>query len=325
MRLLAFSDIHHNLVAVRKLRALEQNSFDAIIVAGDIGSESAAAFFRILATFKCPVMYVYGNWDNELGYKTSFGRHCHLIHSNIITIGNISFTGFSGCPTHWGKNPIVRKLYRQIEAENKGVVDALRSGTRPAQGIRRTKAYQKYTRQLRSAGNEVLKLNRESIRHAIRKAEIDPRRCVIVTHQRLTRLSEEVPGALLHLFGHLHTFSEHTFKATKYVNVAALDRPVSARPRANEKWGKEDCRNFNAGNYATIEINSSLAIKIKCVNLPHEYLNWIPLEDRGYNGIEWIPEEAKWTNASDVPIVRYDVRRSPKIAGPHAAEPHASA
>jgi predicted phosphodiesterase len=71
MRLLAFSDIHHNLVAVRKMRALENNSFDAIIVAGDIGNESAADFFGILATFKCPVMYVYGNWDNKLGYKTS--------------------------------------------------------------------------------------------------------------------------------------------------------------------------------------------------------------------------------------------------------------
>jgi hypothetical protein len=294
MKLLAFSDIHHNLVAVRKLRALEKNSFDAIIVAGDIGSESAADFFKILATFKCPVMYVYGNWDNKLDYKTSFGHHCHLIHSNVITIGNISFTGFSGCPTHWGKNPIVR------------------NGTKPAYRIRRTKAYQKYALQLQSAGNEALKLNRESIRKAVKKAEIDPRRCVIITHQRLTRLSEELPGALLHLFGHLHTFSEHTFKTTKYVNVAALDRPVSVRPRSKEKWGKGDCRNLNAGNYTTIEIDSSQALKIRCVNLPHEYLNWIPLEDRRYNGIEWIPEEAKWTNASDVPIPRYEVRRSPK-------------
>jgi predicted phosphodiesterase len=58
MRLLAFSDIHHNLVAVRKLRASEQNSFDAIIVAGDIGGESAAGFFGILATFNCPVIDV---------------------------------------------------------------------------------------------------------------------------------------------------------------------------------------------------------------------------------------------------------------------------
>jgi hypothetical protein len=319
MRLLAFSDIHHNLVAVRKMRALENNSFDAIIVAGDIGNESAADFFGILATFKCPVMYVYGNWDNKLGYKTSFGHHCHLIHSNVITIGNISFTGFSGCPTDWGKNPIARKLYRRIESDNKTVVEALRSGTRTAQRVRRTKAYQKYAMQLRSAGNEVLRLNRESIRKAVKRAKVDPRSCVIITHQRVARLSEQVPGALLHIFGHLHTFSEHTFKATKYANVAALDRPVSARPGAKGKWEKQDCRNFNAGNYTTIEINSSQAIRIQCVNLPHEYPNWIPLEDRRYNGIEWIPEEAKWTSASDVPIVQREVRRNPKIAKPHAS------
>src|SRR6202171_3734333 len=187
MRFLAFSDIHHNLVAVRKLRALEKNSFDAIVVAGDIGNESAADFFKILATFKCPVMYVYGNWDNKLGYKTSFGHHCHLIHANVITIGNISFTGFSGCPTHWGKNPIARKFYRQIEAENKSVLDALRSGAKPQHRIRRTKAYQKYATQLQSARNEILKLNRENLGKVVKNAEIDPRKCVVITHQRLAR------------------------------------------------------------------------------------------------------------------------------------------
>jgi Calcineurin-like phosphoesterase superfamily domain len=277
MRLLAFSDIHHNLVAVRKLRALEKNSFDAIIVAGDIGSKSAADFFKIVTTFKCPVMYVYGNWDSELGYKTSFAHHCHLIHLNIITIGNISFTGFSGCPTNWGKNPIARKFRRQIEAENKGVLDCLRGGTKPASRVRRTKAYQKYVSQLQSARTEILKLNREDLGRAIRDAEIDPRKCVVITHQRLARLNEEVPGTLLHLFGHIHAFSEHTFKSTRYVNVAALDRPVSVRPRAVEKWRKEDCHILNAGNYTTIEINSSQVMKIQCVSLEPEYSNWIPL------------------------------------------------
>jgi hypothetical protein len=38
------------------------------------------------------------------------------------------------------------------------------------------------------------------------------------------------------------------------------------------------------------------------VELPHDYPDWIALEDRRFNGIEWIPEEIKWTNASDWPI-----------------------
>jgi Calcineurin-like phosphoesterase superfamily domain len=244
MRLLAFSDIHNNLVAVRKLRALEKNTFDAIVVAGDIGNASAADCFKILATFKCPVVYVYGNWDHELSYKHCFEPGCHLLQSNVVTIGNINFTGFSGCPTNWGKNPIARKLHRGIEIENSGVVGALRLRTTPAGEIRGTKAYQSYELQLQSAEHEVLRLNRESIRKALSKAGIDPGKCVVVTHERLARLSEEIPGVLLHLFGHLHKFSERTFKATKYVNVAALDRPVSARPRVKETWRKKDCRNF---------------------------------------------------------------------------------
>src|SRR5882757_2719620 len=187
MRLLAFSDIHNNLVAVRKLRALEKNTFDAIIVAGDIGNESAADCFRILATFKCPVVYVYGNWDDNLDYKSSFGLRCHLIHSNVMTIGNISFTGFSGCPTDWGKNPIAQKIYRRIESENKSLVDALRNGPGPAHKIQRSKAYQNYLSQLQAAKGEILRRNRESIGKAVKRAGVDPRDCVVVTHQRVAR------------------------------------------------------------------------------------------------------------------------------------------
>ena len=307
MKLLAFSDIHNNLVAVRKLRALEKNSFDAIVVAGDIGKEGAADFFKILATFECPVLYVYGNWDYELGYKTTFGHHCHLIHSNVITLDGTNFTGFSGCPTNWGKNPIVQTLYRRVEIENKSVVDALKSRTASSEKVRRTKAYQRYARELQSAENEALNLNRQAIGKAVRKAKVDPRKCVVITHERLTRLSDEIPGALLHLFGHLHSFSETTFKNTKYIDVAALDRPVSARPCAKENWRKQDCRNFNAGNYTIIEIGSSQEVRTRCVSFGTAYQNWIPLKDRRYNGIEWIPEEAEWTNPSDPPLRRSEV------------------
>jgi hypothetical protein len=313
MRLLAFSDIHHNLVAVRKLRACEKNSFDAIIVAGDIGNESAAEFFRILATFECPVMYVYGNWDNKLDYESCFGPRCRLIHSNVITIGDISFTGFSGCPTDWGKNPVARTVYGRIESEHQSVLDALKDGRRAAK-IQRTKAYRNYLSQRQQASSEILKRNRESIASAVKMAGVDPRRCVVVAHQRVARLNDDIPQVLLHVFGHLHTFSDRTFKTTRYVDVAALDRPVSARPRSKRRWNQEDCRNFNAGNYAIIEINSSQAIKISRVDLPHDYPDWIPLQDHRYNGIEWIPEEIKWTNASDWPIPL----RSSKIARPDA-------
>jgi hypothetical protein len=66
MKLLACSDIHNNVEAVRRLRAQEDNAFDAVLVTGDMGSESAGEILNILDTFGCPVYFVYGNWDNRL-------------------------------------------------------------------------------------------------------------------------------------------------------------------------------------------------------------------------------------------------------------------
>jgi predicted phosphodiesterase len=278
MRLLAFSDIHHNLEAVRKLRASEANSFDAVVVAGDIGSESADEFFKILSTFNCPVLYVFGNWDHELSYNKVYADNCHLIHSNVVTIGDLHFTGFSGCPTNWGKNPVARRILTKTKKADRA--------------------------QLRIAKNSILKLNRTSVRKAIGSASVDPRRCVVVTHERLARLGEEIPGTLLHLFGHIHHFSDHTYKGTRYVDVATLDRPVPVRPRAKKRWTMEDCGNVNAGNYVTIEIDSSQRISAECVYMRREYPDWLPVEDSRVLAKDWIPEEKRWANPSAMPTER---------------------
>jgi hypothetical protein len=288
MKLLAFSDIHHNLVAVRKLRASEKNSFDAIVVAGDIGSESAIEFFKILATFKCPVLYVYGNWDHKLSYSTSFGSRCHLLHSNIAKIGNFHFTGFSGCPTHWGKNPIARRLRRELTQAHKPILERLSRAEsllrqskaggfertrKPIEKIRRTNAFQKYASQLKVVKSEILRLNRESLRNTVKQAGVDTRRCIVVTHERLARLSEELPGTLLHLFGHIHQFSDHDYKGTRYIDVAALDKPAFVRTSTNDKHSKDRSRSLNLGNYVTIEISSLLEVRVKCIPLSHDYLD----------------------------------------------------
>jgi hypothetical protein len=106
------------------------------------------------------------------------------------------------------------------------------------------------TRQL--AKNEVLRLNRQGISDAMRKAGADPQKSTIITHQRLSRVSQQFPGTLLHIFGHIHKYSDHVFRGTRYINVAALDRSDP-----------------EVGNYATVEIDSSLEVKAKCITLPH--------------------------------------------------------
>ncbi|WP_026784629.1 metallophosphoesterase family protein [Pleomorphomonas koreensis] len=122
MRFLLVSDIHDNVTAVHQLRNLEQNRFDAIVVAGDIGSKTAAETLGLLATFACPVLYVYGNWDYRLGYDENFGVGCHHLHLASFACGPLSFIGFSGCPTHWGRNPIGECLYKQVDDRHAEIV-----------------------------------------------------------------------------------------------------------------------------------------------------------------------------------------------------------
>lgn len=125
MRFLLLSDIHNNLRAVEKMRAQESNRFDALIVAGDIGSDSAHQIFDVLATFKCPVLYVYGNWDHKLGYDTSFGEVCHHLHLSPFTSGPITFAGFSGCTAGWGQNPETLRLYREVDDAHSEIIRSL--------------------------------------------------------------------------------------------------------------------------------------------------------------------------------------------------------
>ena len=94
MRILAISDIHNNVSCVRKLRAQETNRYDAIAIPGDIGTQEASEIFKILGTFKCPVLYVHGNWDH-MPENAKFGRRTHLVHLKAVKVGKLAFAGYS--------------------------------------------------------------------------------------------------------------------------------------------------------------------------------------------------------------------------------------
>lgn len=124
LRFLATSDIHDNVAAVQKLRLQEENRFDAVIVAGDIGSNNAQEIFDILSTFGCPVLYIYGNWDHEHEYERSFGPQCHHLHLSAFKIEDVIFAGFSGCDASWGQNPIAKAIRAQTEQSHGSTVMA---------------------------------------------------------------------------------------------------------------------------------------------------------------------------------------------------------
>lgn len=126
MRILACSDIHENISAVRLLRTTERNAFDAIVIAGDIGHDSASEIFGILVSFGCPVLYVYGNWDHKLEYDHSFGPTCKHLHMNPVRCGEYSFVGFSGLPTHWGCNPIAQRIRDEVREKHGDILNRYR-------------------------------------------------------------------------------------------------------------------------------------------------------------------------------------------------------
>lgn len=215
MRILAISDIHNNVACVRKLRAQVSNEFDVIAVPGDIGTQRAAEIFGVLTTFRCPVVYIHGNWD-RMPAGMDFGSETHLVHLRVVRVGRLSFTGYSF-----------------DEPEEGG----------PAGGRG------DYTRRCRTR-----------VIRAIREAGADPSRCVLMAHDRATRLDQELPGLLLHLYGHVHTFDVSQRAGTIYANVSALDRllPVSQK--------RGPLSYVNAGNYAIIEVrgNGSVAVDANC-------------------------------------------------------------
>lgn len=93
MRILAISDIHNLVPAVQELRAREANDFDAVVVAGDFGSEGAQLIFDILSTFRCPVLYIRGNWDYQYDVSTNFGPNCFHIHNETFALGDWHVVG----------------------------------------------------------------------------------------------------------------------------------------------------------------------------------------------------------------------------------------
>jgi hypothetical protein len=270
MRILSFSDIHGNLSAVQALRAAEDNSFDAVIVAGDIGNAAANDFISIVSTFACPILYVYGNWDHKLSYRKAFGTNCHLAHLRILKIGDLAITGFSGCPTNWGRNPIAEALRRKVVAANRKIAEAyadaeawlteqvevigLERARKPYERVISTRAYQRYRDQLQAASAEALEINRRRLKMILQRGKRDPRKTIVVTHERLYHLTDISPPPLLHLFGHKHGFAQHIFKGTQFVNVSALD--VANSPLSSKR--------AVGGTYTVIEIDLHWRARIEC-------------------------------------------------------------
>lgn len=216
MKLLAISDVHSDLEGVKVLRSIEKNIYDVVVVAGDI-DKNAQEIMQILSTFGCPVLFVLGNWDEEIPYDVNWGPSCTHIHHKGVEVGGIRFVGMSGVVQNWGLHPFAQEVKKRfsIASETRHLKDIKRRRLKrppPWPGLNMF--------EVKESDREIASWNRARLIEVIKAG--DPKRTVIVTHDRLYRMHEDVPGVPLYLFGHKHEFSDTDWKGSRYLNVSIL-------------------------------------------------------------------------------------------------------
>jgi predicted phosphodiesterase len=229
-RILACSDIHNNIAAVRKLRSREANDCDAVIVAGDIGSKAAHEIFAVLRTFGCPVLFVLGNWDHGVGHRDDFGKGCHHLHLSPFRLGDLSIVGESID----GIDPTWEAMRAEIEAKPE----------------RLSAAREEYFQRQQALLPKIV-------------ADEGFERTVVVTHYRLTRTRYYLPGVPLFLFGHNHGFKDTTFLGSRFVNVSALDSKVMVVRQELNRVRHNNYRFINDGSYVVISYDRRQGFSIE--------------------------------------------------------------
>jgi len=222
-RLLVFSDIHGAVPAVEAMVRAQRGRFDAVVVAGDIGP-APTAFFEALKPLEAPVLYVYGNWDCHLPYEHRFhDRFIHL-HGAAIRVGDLHLVGFSGCPTQWGQNPHWLALFEAVKKRHRKTLEQIEGSLYPRL---KEPAVRSYWEDVSAAWKDTLIRNRRETLARIDEAPCGLDRVVLVTHEKLFRLPDEVPGLGAHVFGHRHGFGHTKHRGMTLVNVSALDPLVA--------------------------------------------------------------------------------------------------
>lgn len=303
MKILAISDIHDNVPAVRKLRSREPNLYDIIIVAGDIGTQNTSKIFDILTTFECPILYVYGNWDHKLRYETKWSPNGVHLDLKSFRFRKYNFVGFSGHRLDWGANPMylthlenAERQIAQIEAKIEEVKlerllneqsfgKSSNPERRKLQG-KTSKLKQKKQeleqKLLLNVNNMIETQHRNALYELLGDLGQEIERAIVVTHERLWRFHEKINGVPLYLFGHTHNFQDTTYQGSRYINVAALGE-VSWIGRHK---GAEDSFGFNAGSYVSLKISPKGHVSVESRNLgpiPEGFFDTLMKIDGEYN------------------------------------------
>ncbi|MFK5980054.1 MAG: metallophosphoesterase family protein [Rhizobiaceae bacterium] len=99
MKILAFSDLHRDVEATKKIVELSKDA-DILVGAGDFATrgQGTAETIEILKTANLPTVIVSGNHDNseELLQLCSSWQNGHHLHGQEVTFAGVSFYGLGG-------------------------------------------------------------------------------------------------------------------------------------------------------------------------------------------------------------------------------------
>ena len=99
LKILAFSDLHRDVEATRKIVKASANA-DILIGAGDFSTrgQGAIEIIQILQTANIPTVLVSGNHDKlkELDALCADWSNGHLLNAQSVTLGNTTFFGLGG-------------------------------------------------------------------------------------------------------------------------------------------------------------------------------------------------------------------------------------
>ncbi|MDE8347294.1 MAG: metallophosphoesterase family protein [Acidocella sp.] len=290
MRILSFSDIHDDVEAVRRLRFLESNRFDAIIIAGDMGQNNAAEILRISLTFECPVLYVVGNHDTMSGYDGSIRAPAIHIHNGPTVIDKRCVVGYSGVDIDWGCNQIANQVwdefgpliakYKDLEAKDTELAIAaaefsIKYGfnvSRPSQQrerLHRTRPWIKYQDLITARRRTVFDRNIVRVSDLLKETGMAEKNAIFVSHARTFKIQKIMPSLGMHLFGHAHGFKDTKTGETRFVNVSALDlaRSIIRKKISEFKVEVPGLPTFNFGTYTVIEISKDDQIITQSIRL----------------------------------------------------------
>ena len=99
MRILAFSDLHRDVEAARRIVEASVEA-DVIVGAGDFATfgEGASDTLDILRNVKVPTVFVFGNHDrpDELRSLCSDWHAGYMLHGDMVRVGDVAFFGVGG-------------------------------------------------------------------------------------------------------------------------------------------------------------------------------------------------------------------------------------